>query len=256
MAWMEMSFGAVSVALRVRVPSLGGFASGLVVANTGSVLPAGCCRAFGIGGCQGRCGLVACGQNTGESARLQGTALFRIARAGEVEPDLPDESGRARKLAEPGQLGFAHAPVGDPPGVCAQGHSDVRASARAARSCSYSVGSTVHESAPMPGLRPLSRYGGRCGCKSHMAVHIVEFFHEQQHTTAEGVAAKSMKTWEGSAALSARRMAAVRFGLACRGAVGPRRPGRTPRRVRARQAAVSYGSRAARRFCGHAVASG
>ena len=45
-------------------------------------------------------------------------------------------------------------------------------------------------------LRPLSRYGGRCGCKSHMAVHIVEFFHEQQHTTAEGVAAKSMKTWK------------------------------------------------------------
>ena len=26
-------------------------------------------------------------------------------------------------------------------------------------------------------------------------------------------------------------MAAVRFGLACRGAVGPRRPGRTPRKL-------------------------
>lgn len=164
--------------------------------DTGSVLPAGCCRAFGIGGCQGRCGLVACGQNAGESARLQGTALFRIARAGEVEPDLPDESGRARKLAEPGQLGFAHAPVGDPPGVCAQGHSDVR---RIGQGCAQLlVFRRLHRARERADarLRPLSRYGGRCGCKSHMAVHIVEFFHEQQHTTAEGVAAKSMKTWK------------------------------------------------------------
>ena len=196
MAWMEMSFGAVSVALRVRVPSLGGFASGLVVAIQVRFCPLVAVAPSGLVGAKGAADSLHVARMQAKALALQGTALFRIARAGEVEPDLPDESGRARELAEPGQLGFAHAPVGDPPGVCAQGHSDVR---RIGQGCAQLlVFRRLHRARERADarLRPLSRYGGRCGCKSHMAVHIVEFFHEQQHTTAEGVAAKSMKTWK------------------------------------------------------------
>ncbi len=146
--------------------------------DTGSVLPAGCCRAFGIGGCQGRCGLVACGQNAGENARLQGTALFRITRAGEIEPDLPDEAGRARELAESGQLGFAHASVGNPPRVRAQSEGYIRRGGQNGKQpLIFRRFHRAGESADARRRAVFGRYAGG-GDKSQMAVHIKECFHE------------------------------------------------------------------------------
>ena len=98
--------------------------------------------------------------------------------AGEVEPDLPDESGRARKLAEPGQLGFAHAPVGNPPRVRAQSEGDIRRVGQ--DELQLFVFRRFHRARESADARRRAVFG-RCtggGGKSQMAVHIVKCFHE------------------------------------------------------------------------------
>ena len=77
MAWMEMSFGAVSVALRVRVPSLGGFASGLVVAIQVRFCPLVAVAPSGLVGAKGAADSL-------HVARMQAKALVCRARLSSV----------------------------------------------------------------------------------------------------------------------------------------------------------------------------
>ncbi|MFR1167655.1 MAG: hypothetical protein ACLSDQ_08715 [Adlercreutzia equolifaciens] len=87
-----------------------------------------------------------------ERRDLRAPARIGIARAGEVQPDLPIKRV-AGASSQAFQLGVAHAPVGDPPRV-RPAEGDIRRRAKMSSSCSYSVGSTVHESAPMPACAP------------------------------------------------------------------------------------------------------